>query len=150
MASWQEIDTDNAVWTIPAKRTKIRREHKAPLSKQAIEILQHLQKITRNSDLLFPSLRSASIPISENTMNAALRRLGYGQDEMTAHGFRSSASTLLNESGEWRPDVIERALAHVDPDSIRKAYARTEYWGERVKMMQWWADYLDKLKCILK
>jgi len=88
--------------------------------------------------------------MSENTLNAALRRLGYMQDEMTAHGFRSTGSTLLNESGNWHADAIERQLAHVDNNAVRRAYARGEFWDERVKMMQWWADYLGNLKSFAK
>jgi len=85
-------------------------------------------------------------PISNNTLNAALRRLGYSQDEATAHGFRATASTLLNESGKWHPDAIERQLAHVDGNDVRRAYARGQHWEERKQMMAWWADYLDSLK----
>jgi integrase len=96
--------------------------------------------------LLFPSVRSRHRPISDNTLNAALRRLGYSQDEATAHGFRATASSLLNESGLWHADAIERQLAHEDGDAVRRAYARAEFWDERVRMMQWWADKLDALR----
>jgi integrase len=96
--------------------------------------------------LLFPSVRAAPRPISDNTLNAALRRLGYAEDEVTAHGFCASASSLLNESGRWHPDAIERQLGHVEGNDVRAAYAREEYWNERVAMMQWWADHLDHLK----
>jgi integrase len=97
-------------------------------------------------DLVFPGLGHADRPISENTLNGALRRLGYAKHEMTAHGFRASASTLLNESGKWSADAIERQLAHVELNAVRRAYARGEHWDERVRMMVWWADYLDVLK----
>ena len=94
---------------------------------------------------MFPGLRGGR-PLSENTFNAALRRLGYGHDEMTAHGFRAMASTLLNESGKWNPDAIERALAHGERDKIRAAYNRAAHWAERVAMAQWWSDHLDTLR----
>jgi hypothetical protein len=96
--------------------------------------------------LLFPSIRTAERPISDGTLNAALRRLGYTKDQMTPRGFRATASTLLNECGKWHPDAIERQLAHVENNDVRRAYARSEHWDERVTMMQWWADYLDALK----
>src|SRR4029077_8774412 len=101
---------------------------------------------TGHLKLVFPGFVTVSKPISENTLNGALRRLGFGQDEMTAHGFRASASTLLNESGKWSVDAIERQLAHVENNDVRRAYARGEHWGERVKMMVWWANHLDQLK----
>jgi integrase len=105
-----------------------------------------LKTITGTRRLVFPGLRSAGRPISENTLNAAMRRLGYAQDQVTAHGFRATASTLLNESGKFSADAIERALAHQDPDPVRRAYSRGAFWKERVEMAEWWADYLDTLK----
>lgn len=146
MAEWSEFDLDKAVWTVPAVRTKMRREHLVPLSTQALAILKALQPITGAGRLVFPGTRTVQRPISENTLNAALRRLGYAQDEVTSHGFRATASTLLNESGKFSPDAIERALAHQDPDPVRRAYARGAYWAERVEMAQWWSDHLDTLK----
>lgn len=146
MARWSEVSFDEAVWRIPAERTKMRREHLVPLPTQALAILRELHTITRKGELLFPSIRSAHRPMSDNTLNAALRRLGYGKDEVTAHGFRATASTLLNESGRFSPDAIERALAHQDPDPVRRAYARGTFWKERVGMAQWWADHLDTLR----
>lgn len=104
------------------------------------------KQVSGGVQLAFPSVRSLQRPISDNTLNAALRRLGYSQDEATAHGFRATASSLLNESGLWHADAIERQLAHEDGDSIRRAYARAEFWEERVRMMQWWADKLDALR----
>jgi integrase len=147
-AVWSEFDLDGAVWTIPASRTKMRREHRVPLPLQAIAILRDLHKLTGagKGGLVFPGTRVVTRAISENTMNAALRRLGYSADEVTAHGFRATASTLLNESGKWSPDAIERALAHQDEDNVRRAYARGAHWQERVAMAQWWADYLDALR----
>jgi integrase len=146
MAEWSEFDMEQATWTIPAERAKMRRPHRSPLSTQALAILRALHSITGNGRLVFPSLRSATRPMSENTLNAALRRLGYAKDEATAHGFRASASTLLNECGKWNPDAIERQLAHVENNDVRRAYTRGEHWDERVKMMQWWADHLDMLR----
>jgi integrase len=146
LARWSEFDLANAVWTIPASRAKMRREHRVPLPRQALAVLEGLAPITGHGDLVFPGLRGAKRPISENTMNAALRRMGYGQDDMTSHGFRAAASTLLNESGKFNPDAIERALAHQEADAVRRAYARGEHWQERVIMGQWWADYLDALR----
>lgn len=145
-AEWPEFDLEKGVWRIPAGRMKMRREHQVPLSRQALEILKELQAITGNGKLLFPGNRSTQRPISENTLNAALRRMGYDKDEVTAHGFRGTASTLLNESGKFSPDAIERSLAHQDNDEIRRAYNRGAYWNERVTMAQWWADHLDVLK----
>lgn len=150
MATWGEFDLGTALWTIPASRTKMRKEHRVPLPRQALAVLEALKPFTGQDGakgaLVFPGLRSAKRPISENTLNAALRRMGYGQEEMTAHGFRAAASTLLNESGKFSPDAIERALAHQDADAVRRAYARGEHWQERVAMNQWWADHLDALR----
>lgn len=144
-AEWTEFDLDAAIWTIPGIRTKMRKEHLVPLTPQAVAILNDMQKITGGGKLVFPGLRGGR-PLSENTFNAALRRLGYDHDQMTAHGFRAMASTLLNQSGKWRPDVVERALAHGERDKIRAAYNRAQYWDERVAMAQWWSDYLDTLR----
>jgi integrase len=146
-AEWAEFDTDEAkVWTIPASKTKMRREHKVYLAPQALTVLEELRPVTGHLKLVFPGFVAVAKPISENTLNGALRRLGFGQDEMTSHGFRASASTLLNESGRWSVDAIERQLAHVENNDVRRAYARGEHWGERVKMMVWWANHLDQLK----
>jgi integrase len=146
LAEWNEFDFDRAVWSIPAKRTKMRRDHGCPLPRQAIVILKALNPITGRGTLVFPGLRSASRAISENTMNAALRHMGISQDEHTAHGFRATASTILNESGRFSADAIERALGHQDGNEIRRAYSRGAYWAERVAMAQWWADHLDELR----
>ena len=145
-AEWTEFDFDGALWTIPASKTKMRKDHLVPLSRQAIKILQEAQLLTGPSGYVFPSIRTRRRPMSDNTINAGLRRLGYTTDKMTAHGFRAMASTLLNESGKWNPDAIERALAHGDSDKVRAAYHRGAHWKERVKMAQWWSDYLDKLR----
>jgi integrase len=146
LAEWGEFDLQAAIWTIPAARTKMRREHKVPLAPQALAILRDLHALTGSGRLAFPSIRSPMRPLSENTLNACYRRLGYGKDEVTSHGFRATASTLLNESGRFSADAIERALAHQDPDPVRRAYHRSAYWTERVEMAAWWADYLDRLK----
>jgi integrase len=145
-AEWSEIDLEGAVWRIPAAKMKGRQEHAVPLARQSLAILREAQELTGDGQFVFPSIRSPRNPMSENTINAALRRLGFGKDEMTAHGFRAIASTLLNESGKWSPDAIERALAHKDKDHVRAAYHRGAHWQERVEMAQWWADYLDGLR----
>ncbi|MFD2740807.1 tyrosine-type recombinase/integrase [Sulfitobacter aestuarii] len=146
LAMWDEFDEDNASWTIPEERTKMRREHTIPLPRQAQTSLRELKALTGWGKLLFPSVRSSQRAMSDNTLNAALRRIGYSKDEMTAHGFRAVFSTLANESGLWHPDAIERALAHVEQNEIRRAYARGQHWDERVKLAQWWADKLDQLR----
>lgn len=145
-AEWSELDLEASIWRIPAARMKGRIEHTVPLSRQAMELFRLVQALTGDGCYVFPSIRTAARPMSENTVNAALRRLGFGGDEMTAHGFRAMASTLLNESGRWSPDAIERALAHKDRDAVRAAYHRGAHWQERVEMAQWWADYLDRLR----
>lgn len=144
-AEWAEFDFAEAEWRIPAARMKMREQHIVPLSTQAMAILRELQPRTGRFQLVFPSVRSHIRPISDNTVNAALRRLGYTKDEITGHGFRSMASTLLNEQG-WNRDAIERQLAHGERDAVRAAYNYAEHLPERRRMMQAWADYLDKLK----
>lgn len=145
-AEWLEFNLDKAVWDIPAARMKMRRPHRVPLPEQAVSILRRHRDMTARGIYLFPSVRSTERPISDGTLGATLQRLGYGRDEVTPHGFRATASSLLNESGKWHPDAIERQLAHIENDDVRRAYARAEHWDERVQMMQWWADYLDDLK----
>jgi integrase len=145
-AEWSEIDLDGALWIIPAGKMKMRKAHQVPLSQQAVALFREVQSVTGPSGYVFPSVRTRARPMSENTINAGLRRLGYATDEMTAHGFRAMASTLLNESGKWHPDAIERALAHGDDDKVRAAYHRGAHWKERVDMAQWWSDYLDQLR----
>jgi integrase len=145
-AKWAEVDLDAAIWSIPAERMKMRRPHRVPLAAQAVALLKDLQKLTGAGELLFPSLVSNARPISENTLNTALRRIGVSADEMTSHGFRATFSTLANESGLWNPDAIERALAHVEDNQVRGAYARGEYWDERVRLAEWWAGFLDEVR----
>jgi len=142
---WTEIDLDTATWRIPAVKMKMREEHIVPLSKQAIAILQEVRPLTGNGRYVFPSERTRERPISENTLNAALRRLGYSKEEMTSHGFRAMAATFLNEKG-WPKDVIERQLAHAERNKVRAAYNRAEHLPERRRMMQAYADYLDSLR----
>ncbi len=144
-AEWKEIDWDKAEWSIPGEKMKMREKHIVPLSRQAIEILHELQPLTGEGQYLFPSPRSWDRPMSENAVLAALRRMGYSGDQMTGHGFRSMASTLLNEQG-WNRDAIERQLAHAERDEIRASYNYAQYMPERRKMMQAWADYLDQLR----
>ena len=140
LARWSEFDFEEAVWRVPAERMKMRRPHRVPLPPQAIDHLRELEAHTGTSDLLFPSARSWKKPMSENTMNAALRRMGYTSDRMTAHGFRATFSTHANECGLWHADAVERALAHVEANEVRRAYVRGEHWEERVRMAAWWAD----------
>lgn len=142
-AEWDEFDLKGARWVIPAIRTKMRREHDVPLSKQVVALLNDVARISGRSKLVFPSIRSLDRPLSENAMNSALRRIGYAQEEHNSHGFRSSFSTILNARGH-DPEVIERALAHQD-SSVRAVYNRTRYWKDRVELMQLWADLVDEL-----
>ncbi|HEX7325193.1 MAG TPA: integrase arm-type DNA-binding domain-containing protein [Rhodanobacteraceae bacterium] len=142
---WTELDLDGAEWRIPAGKMKMHDEHVVPLPAQAIAILRDLQPLTGRGRYCFPSLRTADRPMSENTVNAALRRMGYDKATMTGHGFRALASTRLNEMG-WAPDVIERQLAHIERNKVRAVYNRAQYMDERRKMMQAWADYLDGLR----
>jgi integrase len=126
---------------------KMRRPHRVPLARQSLAILRDLGEITGNGRWLFPSVRTVARPISENTLNAALRRLGYSSEAMSTHGFRAMAATCLNEMGRWNADAIERQLAHQEANAVRRAYTHSaEYWPERVSMMQEWAGYLDELR----
>jgi integrase len=146
-AEWSEFDFESRVWAIPAERMKMKRPHRVPLSRQVIQTLGYLRRITGGAKLVFPSTRSVLRPLSENTLNAALRRLEYGPDQVTVHGFRTTASTRLNEMGRWNPDAIERQLAHQEDDDVRRAYMHgADFWTERVAMMQAWSDYLDDLR----
>ena len=145
-AEWTEIDAEAAIWRIPGEKMKGRLEHTVPLSRLALALLEEARALTGDGRYVFPSIRTPARPMSENTVGAALRRLGFTKDDMTAHGFRAMASTLLNESGKWSSDAIERALAHKDKDAVRAAYHRGAHWAERVEMAQWWADYLDALR----
>lgn len=146
-AEWTHLDLDATipVWTIPAHIAKMRREHDIPLSQQALGILENLKRITGNQKYVFPALRGNDRVLSECGMNAALRRLGYTKDEHTPHGFRSSASTILN-GRRFDGDVIERSLAHLDENRVRRIYNRYEYWDERIALAQAWADICDGLK----
>jgi len=144
-AAWSEFDLEAAEWRIPGTRMKMGLQHLVPLSCQALAILRNLHTLTGPEGLAFPGLRSTVRPISDGTLNAALRRLGYSGDDIVAHGFRSMASTLLNEQG-FPPDVIELQLAHAERNKVRAAYNRAQRLQERRKMMQAWADYLDRLK----
>ena len=142
---WAEFDFSAAEWHIPAPRMKMKVKHIVPLSKQVLDILEELRQLTGTGRFLFPSMRANSAPISDMTLLAALRRMGYGKDQMTVHGFRSIASTLLNERG-YNKDWIERQLAHGERDGVRGAYNYAEYLPKRRRMMQEWADYLDDLR----
>ena len=145
-AEWSEFDLEKAIWTVPQGRMKSRRPHSVPLSEQAVNYLLDLYALTGPTGFAFPAFHTSRRPMSENTVNQAFRRMGYTSQEMTAHGWRTTASTLLNESGRWNPDAIERSLAHADGNAVRGTYNRGRYWAERVEMHQWWSDYLDQLR----
>lgn len=145
-AEWSEIDFENAQWNIPAKKMKMKQAHLVPLSKQAIKILKVLHPVTGDGVYLFPCRRTPQNCMSENTINASLRRLGFEKEEITGHGFRAMARTMLHEILEFTPDAIEAQLAHAVPDRLGRAYNRTTHIKERRKMMQKWADYLDQIK----
>ena len=140
-----EFDLKRRVWTLSPDRMKMRREHQVPLSRQAMEIVQAYWPAIDGVELLFPSLVSNRKWLSENAFNSALRRMGYAKEEVTAHGFRVTASTILNSRG-YDPDVIEAALAHQDKNAIRRTYNRSIYWDQRVKLMQEWADLVDNFR----
>ena len=142
-AKWEELDLDKAEWTIPAERMKTRAPHHVPLSRQAVAVLRELKALNGHRAFVFPGRRPIQ-PMSKNTVLFALYRLGY-HSRMTGHGFRAVASTLLNELG-YRPDVIERQLAHIEKNAVRAAYHRSQYLDERNAMMQQWADHLDALR----
>lgn len=144
-AEWSEIDLDSAEWRIPAEKMKMKDPHIVPLSSQAIEVLTEILPITGKGRYVFPSVRTNARPMSENTVLAALRRMGFAKEEMSGHGFRAMASTVLHEQG-WPSDVIERQLAHAERNSIKAAYNHAQHLPERRKMLQSWADYLDKLR----
>jgi integrase len=135
------------VWIVPTATMKMKRPHRVPLSRQAIVILRELHGLTGQGEYVFPAVDSIRRPMSNNTLNAALRRLGYAKEEVSVSGFRATASTLLNEMGRWNPDAIERQLAHMEENDVRRAYMHAaEFLNERVEMMQVWADYLDQLR----
>jgi integrase len=144
-AEWAEVDLDKAEWRIPAEKMKMKNPHIVPLSSQAVEVLCKILPITGQGQYVFPSVRTNSRPMSENTILAALRRMGYTKEEMSGHGFRAMASTVLHEQN-WPSDIIERQLAHAERNSIKAAYNHAQHLPERRKMMQAWADYLDALK----
>ena len=150
-AKWEEFDLSNYIWRIPAERMKMKVEHLVPLSTQTIELLESLSKISGGGELLFPSVKSRSESMSDNTMRQAIFRLGYdgktaGKSKAVPHGFRATASSILNEEG-FNPDAIERQLAHQERNGVRAAYTHhARYMPERERMMQWWADYLYELR----
>jgi integrase len=142
-AEWREVNFDKAEWRIPAERMKMREQHIVPLSSQAVSVLREMQKHTGNRQFIFPNQHNPSGCMSENTLLFALYRMGY-HSKATGHGFRATASTILNENG-FPPDVIERQLAHTERNQVRAAYNHAQYLPERRKMMQWWANYLEGL-----
>jgi len=148
MAEWAEVDLAGAVWNIPAERMKMKEPHAVPLSRQALELLDTLRIITGRGRYLFPSTRSTERPISDNTLNTALKSMGYDSSRIVPHGFRAMARTLLDEQLQCRVEYIEHQLAHAVRDPLGRAYNRTTHINERRQMMQQWADYLDKLRSI--
>ena len=143
---WGELDLRGGIWTIPAAKAKMRREHQVPLSRQALGVLTEVKALNLHDIIVFPSMMSGKKLLSENSMNSAMRRMGVAHAEQTAHGFRSTASTILNESGLFSSDAIEAQLAHLDARAVRRIYNRAQYWEERVRIMQWWADQLDEFR----
>lgn len=144
-----EFDLEKVSWLIPAERMKMRRPHNVPLSRQALEILDNIWVYSDDAELVFPSVRTKKKPLSENAFNSAMRRMGYTKDEVTAHGMRVTASTILNSRG-FDQDVIEAVLAHQDKNAIRRTYNRSTYWDQRVVLMQQWADLLDEFRLLKK
>ncbi len=144
-AEWREIDLEAAEWRIPAHKMKMKVKHIVPLSAQAVSVLREIQSLTGTGYYVFPSVRTDSRPMSENTVNAALRRMGYEKTDICGHGFRAMASTMLHEQG-WKSDVIERQLAHREGNKVKAAYNHAQHLPERKRMMQQWADYLDSLR----
>ncbi len=144
-AEWSEVDFERKEWRIPGEKMKMKRAHIVPLSRQALAILGEAETYTGGGRYVFPSIRTGDRPMSDMTVNAALRRLGYGKEQLTGHSFRSIASTIMNEH-QFNPDVIERSLAHVERNSIRAAYNHAEFLPQRRELMQWWADWLDEQK----
>ena len=145
LSKWDEFDLQNRKWTIPPTRMKMRRDHIKPLPGFAVELLEELKAEMWKTDWVFPSRLSRGRSISENALNGSLRRMGYASDEMTAHGFRASASSLLNESGLWQADAIEAELAHFSGEQVRRAYHRAAYWKERMEMTEWWAREISRM-----
>lgn len=145
-AEWSEVDLEASLWRIPGEKMKMKEPHVVPLSKQSAELFRQLRDLGNPGPFVFPALHTSKRSMCENTLNTALRRMGYDNDEMTSHGFRAIASTFLNESGLWHPDAIERALAHRERSAVRAAYHRGTHWSERVRMAQWWSDHLDFLR----
>jgi len=145
-AEWTEVDLDAAEWNIPGSKMKMKRDHLVPLSTQAVEILRNLHAITGHGKYVLPSVRTGERPMSENTINAALRGMGYAQEVHSAHGFRAMARTIMDEVMGERVDLIEHQLAHAVKDANGRAYNRTSHLPARREMMQRWADYLDKLR----
>jgi integrase len=140
-----EVDFKKAVWSIPAERMTMRVPHDVPLSQQALKVLRDVWPLSEGAELVFPSIRSNKKSLSENALNSALRRMGYTKEEMTGHGFRTTASTILNSRG-FSGDVIEVALAHLDRNKVQRTYNRATYWPERVQLLNAWADLLDEFR----
>ncbi len=145
-SKWPEFDLEAAIWTIPRDRMKMRRDHRVPLPRQALEILRRLEPLSKPDGFVLPGVADWRKPLSPNTFNKALRTMGFSGEEVTSHGFRSTFMTMASESGLWSFDAVERALSHEEENKTRRAYLRGDFWEERVKMEQWWADKLDELQ----
>jgi integrase len=146
-AEWSEFDFDRKIWTVTADHTKKRREHLVPLSAQALALLRELKLHTSGKQFLFPAMGNEARPMSENTMNAALHRMGF-TGEMVSHGFRASADSMLSESGDWSRDAIDRQMQHVEANKVKRAYNRSEFLPERTRLMQSWANMLDGMRTL--
>jgi len=144
-ARWEEFDIEKHIWSIPSDRMKMRRPHQVPLPEISLQLLEELKALTGWGELLFPAQTSSKKPMSENTLNQALRRMGFTPEQVTSHGFRSTFSTFANESGLWNPDAIETYCARVDRNVTRRSYNRSIYWDERINIADWWANELAKM-----
>lgn len=145
-AEWSHIDLDATTWMIPAENAKMRRPHVKPLPQQAVAILRDLRELTGSGRLLFPSIRSVKRPMSDVTLLAALRRMGFGKEEMSVHGFRSSAAVLIGEAGRWSDKLIDIESGRIEPDKVKRAYHRGDHMKERIAMQAWWADEIDAMR----
>jgi len=140
--AWREIDFDNSLWVIPPEKMKMKREHAVPLCSQALAVLEQLRPVSGHREFVFPSIKEPRQPMHAQTANAAIKRMGFS-GELVAHGMRAIASTAMNEAG-FNPDVVEAALAHLEKDEVRRAYNRSVYLKQRVELMQWWGDFVEK------
>ena len=144
-SQWNEFDFEKRIWNVPKERMKMRRAHQVPLPQCSIDLLNELKELTGWGEFLFPAQTTSKKPMSDNTLTQALRRMGFKKEKVTPHGFRSTFSTFANESGLWNPDVIEAYCARQDRNAVRRAYNRAAYWNERVKIAEWWEEFLKSI-----